>query len=181
MNLSPAIAVNIIVSTGAASNIPSYNSDAAFIASHRASINFPSISKKSISSKNVPICVPILYQSICSNAVVIVVRMPFAQTFIVSAKRAKSNVLKNSFIPVAIERPKSVQSNSFPKEFRNQSAVFKAPAIVRPNAPNSSGEMSPFKNCANPVPKFLADSYTLSQSMLFIASVRTFPIYSPNS
>ena len=61
-------------------------------------------------------------------------RMPFAHTFMVPAARAKSKVLKNPLIPVAIESPKLVQSNSVPNASRACNAVFKAPAIVFPTA-----------------------------------------------
>ena len=49
-------------------------------------------------------------------------------------------------MPVAIDSPKFVQSNSIPKLSRTCKTVFRAPAIEVPTAPKSSGEISPFKN-----------------------------------
>ena len=54
-------------------------------------------------------------QSTFSNAVSSVSHSPKTQTLILSAKEAKSNVLKNSLILLAMESPKFVQSKSDPK------------------------------------------------------------------
>ena len=49
-------------------------------------------------------------------AVIIVFSIPFTHVLRVFAKALKSNVLKNSLIPVAIDNPKSAKSNVSPND-----------------------------------------------------------------
>ena len=123
---------------------------------------------------------PTCDQSIVSSADIIVSNIPLAHVFIVSAVALKSNVLKKLFIPVPIDTPKSFQSNVVPNECKLYSAVLSDAAMVFPVAPKSSGDISPLRNDASPLPKFLAPSYTLSQSILFIALVRVSPMCEPS-
>ena len=156
VNFAVANPSNKAVSSGASSNKPFNNLKAPLIASHKAFATSLIIPVKSSSFKNSPIFLPISSKSVFLSMVATVVNTPLNHTFMVSAKFLKSKVLKNSLIPVAIERPKSFQSNVFPNELRKYNAVFKEPAIVFPVAPNNSGLINPFKKLAKPFPQFLA-------------------------
>ena len=79
-------------------------------------------------------------------------------------------------IPVLTEVPKFSKSNVFPNESRKCSAVFNEFETVVPSAPNSSGDIRPFKKSARPVPKLLAVAYTSSQGILSKAFVSTVPM-----
>ena len=107
------------VSNGASCISPPSNSNPAFIASHNAVANFPAISRKSSSARNVPIFCPICSKSVSCNNAVTVVNAPFIQTFIVSASFSGLNSKKNLFIPSAIEFPRFSNLNSCPKSKAN--------------------------------------------------------------
>ena len=149
-------AVRRTVSTGASSNIPSQNDIAALIASHNVSAISAAILAKSSSLRNSPILLPTIFQSVLEIASFIAVNIPCAHKLRVCASAPKSNVLKKLLIPLAIDSPKSFQSNVLPNEFKAYKAVFSEAAIVFPTSPNNSGLINPLRKLANPLPKFLA-------------------------
>ena len=61
-------------------------------------------------------------------------KMPFAHADIVFPNNAKSKFSKNPLMPLAIDKPKLVQSNVVPNELRKCKAVFSEPAIVAPKS-----------------------------------------------
>ena len=115
------------------------------------------------------------------SAVRTVVLIPSTQTLSVFANDAKSNVWKKLLIPLAMDSPKFLKSKFSPNDKAAYIAVFKEPAIVFPTAPNNSGLIKPLRKSANPLPKFLAPSYTLFHWILLREFVSVVPIYSPNS
>ena len=164
-----------------ASSVPYVSSSAALNALHTNSASPLKIPTQSTAVKNSTILCGISSQSTVSRKAIIVSSIPIIQVDIVSPRSAKSKVVKNSLIPVAIDTPKLVQSNVVPNESRKCNTVLSAPAMVLPSAPNNSGEIKPFKNSASPVPKLSAALYTDCQFIEFNESVIAFPIYAPKS
>ena len=180
-NFIPANDATIAVSNGATSIIPLSNSNADFKASHSTSAKSSAKPTKSTSFNNSPIFSPINLKSVLFKNVDQVSKTPLIQVVIISPKEAVSNSSKKLVNPSASELPKLIQSKFLPKDNTLYIAVFSEPAIVFPNSPNNSGEIRPFKKSARPFPKFLAPSYTLSQSIFLNAFVSVTFMCLPNS
>ena len=67
-------------------------------------------------------------------SVISAVYIPCTHALIVFASNAKSKFSKNPLMPLAIDKPKLVQSNVVPNELRKCKAVFSEPAIVAPKS-----------------------------------------------
>ena len=140
-----------------------------------SSSRFP---KKSMNASNMA------FLSISFMVVAIKSKIPSTHTFIVFANAPKSNALKKLLMPSAMLYPNCLKSNVSPNDKAEYTTVFNALAIVFPTSPNRVCPLypsnKPLRNSARPVPKFLAFSYALFQSMLSIASIKVSLIVLPS-